>query len=129
MKSRGRSDSVVRHDLIFERQNRAGLLLKGDDIIYHTGIIDWLVRYTPKKKLETMSHTLRFHGNTASCVHPTDYADRQITFAKEAITRSMGDYVNGDNDKDEEKVPSFVWRELENRGLVQNIDDEPAADR
>lgn len=48
--------------------------------VYYAGIIDILQRYTPRKRLEHLLFGIRYDSEKISCVHPSDYADRFLSF-------------------------------------------------
>lgn len=50
------------------------------DEVYFAGIIDILQRYTVRKRMEHLVFGLRFDAEKISCVAPSDYADRFLSF-------------------------------------------------
>mmetsp|Transcript_34952 Transcript_34952/g.91470 ORF Transcript_34952/g.91470 Transcript_34952/m.91470 type:complete len:809 (+) Transcript_34952:21-2447(+) len=57
--------------------------------IYFVGIIDFLIEYTMKKKVEHKLKVAQGHGLTASCVPPDDYAARQVRFVTEKVVQGV----------------------------------------
>jgi 1-phosphatidylinositol-4-phosphate 5-kinase len=53
--------------------------------VYFIGIIDILTQYNTKKKFEHMFKSIKYDGNTISCVPPRQYADRFYRFMKDAF--------------------------------------------
>jgi len=62
-----------------------GLWAEGDREIYFVGMIDFLIGFSFKKEAEHIVRTAQGHGEDASCVNPTDYAMRQVTFVREKV--------------------------------------------
>lgn len=56
------------------------VVLGGDGLIYHVGIIDFLQRYTFRKMLETFFKGLFNDASKISCVAPALYAKRLFSF-------------------------------------------------
>eukprot|EP00397_Hematodinium_sp_SG-2012_P014085 GEMP01014315.1.p1 GENE.GEMP01014315.1~~GEMP01014315.1.p1 ORF type:complete len:748 (+),score=108.86 GEMP01014315.1:350-2593(+) len=79
------SPSVRLHYSVFGHAVTDGMILKGPKHIYHVGIIDWLVQYNAKKKLEAAYLTTRGVGKNASCRDPHTYGERQIRFVRDEI--------------------------------------------
>lgn len=76
------------HYSLFGKPAQEGIILKGPRHIYHIGIIDWLVEYNVKKKLEASYYKTRGKGNVASCRNPTRYAERQIQFVRDEMAKA-----------------------------------------
>jgi len=56
------------------------VVLGGDGLIYHIGIIDFLQRYTLRKVLETFIKSWFHNWKCISCVNPAFYAKRMFVF-------------------------------------------------
>ena len=62
-------------------QNKGKLVLAGEDgKTYHFGVIDFLQRYTFRKVLETMLKGIIDDATKISCVAPSLYAKRMLSF-------------------------------------------------
>lgn len=62
-------------------QNQGKLVLTGEDgKTYHFGVIDFLQRYTFRKVLETMLKGIIDDATKISCVAPSLYAKRMLSF-------------------------------------------------
>ncbi len=53
--------------------------------VYFIGIIDILTEYSTRKKFEHVFKSIKYDGRTISCVPPEQYADRFISFMKDAF--------------------------------------------
>lgn len=62
-----------------------GIWAEGSPEIYFVGLIDFLIGYSLKKETEHLIRAAQGHEEDASCVHPRDYAQRQVRFVREAV--------------------------------------------
>lgn len=67
-----------------------GLWAQGAKEIYFIGLIDFLIGFTLKKQAEHLVRSAQGHALDASCVHPEDYAFRQVKFLRESVFDTGG---------------------------------------
>eukprot|EP00439_Symbiodinium_sp_Y106_P082107 s514_g21.t1 len=53
--------------------------------IYFLGLIDFLINFGLRKQAEHLLRAAQGHGQSTSCVHPSDYAARQARFLRSSV--------------------------------------------
>eukprot|EP00401_Gymnodinium_catenatum_P024670 CAMPEP_0117618672 /NCGR_PEP_ID=MMETSP0784-20121206/86222_1 /TAXON_ID=39447 /ORGANISM="" /LENGTH=886 /DNA_ID=CAMNT_0005422539 /DNA_START=36 /DNA_END=2696 /DNA_ORIENTATION=+ len=67
-----------------------GVWDRSTSTVYFVGLIDFLISYGLKKKAEHVLRVMQFHGTDASCVDPTSYAIRQVSFVRDSVFAPAG---------------------------------------
>mmetsp|Transcript_17496 Transcript_17496/g.26049 ORF Transcript_17496/g.26049 Transcript_17496/m.26049 type:complete len:140 (+) Transcript_17496:1-420(+) len=62
-----------------------GAVTNNSHSIYHIGIVDYLQRYTLRKRLETIAKGMRYNSRKISAVPPDYYASRLLKFIRVLI--------------------------------------------
>ena len=53
--------------------------------VYFLGLIDFLINFGLRKQAEHLLRAAQGHGQSTSCVHPSDYAARQARFLRNSV--------------------------------------------
>jgi len=64
---------------------RGALRAQGSSDVYFVGLIDFLISFSLRKQGEHLVRVFQGHGHDTSCVHPDDYATRQVHFVRERV--------------------------------------------
>ena len=69
----------------FYEQTDGGLISIDGKRIYYIGIIDIFTEFTAAKRAEYIIKSIQYEYGTASCVPPTQYANRFVDFMDKAL--------------------------------------------
>ena len=53
--------------------------------VYFIGLIDFLINFGLRKQAEHLLRAAQGHGDSTSCVHPSEYAERQASFLRNSV--------------------------------------------
>jgi len=71
--------------------------------VYYIGVIDVLVQYITKKKMESFVKSLAYAGEEVSVIQPTAYSRRFFHFMKNIVARPPGSEVSSSSEEADEE--------------------------
>uniref|UniRef100_A0A6B2LC72 PIPK domain-containing protein n=1 Tax=Arcella intermedia TaxID=1963864 RepID=A0A6B2LC72_9EUKA len=86
------SDSQITRSCYFSRLDGCVNPISGKKEVYYLGIIDYLIVYTEKKKIETFFKTLASETQTISAINPILYAQRFNKFMSDNVFLLLTDH-------------------------------------